>query len=866
MTSQHQEPHAANAEHGADQQVLKLEDGSMNHPAGDPNEIGGEASGRWKDTVHEQSGDQADKETLQAGNEHPVENSPSLLPATASGISEHMGQSLEELWRDGMLSVHPDVTAYRDQIVRLAARLPNLRNVATTRVRHHEIPRIIFYDRIGSVLSTVSRPYEPWKTHKIPPSYQRFWTELRKTPTDCVQRIVLVEDLTPAFIDLLGATFKIPPQFFEDHLDRSGYDMMEGRIQKATAWQTRFTAKGHASLTWFRPVLPLLDMTGQFRTNLIENLPHVTRCIFDGCDRDILLNTRTNIWRHNLELSPEPGAQLDFPMGWEERATIWTRKYDDCQFVIVLLDPVPTAVEKGGHRLEHFRTRHVRHRLPQTHRNTAPLPTTTSLRDANLIPTEESLSGVSSVSANQFNMPSATSRPRVTEFMAIEETGGDVMVSPYGDDGRLYPYEPITSRSLSSTSRGDTRRIGHVGIYIESLKIPTSTLEEFAFFLQGMTKGEGISRDPIWVILQTVREDCLALVDIIHVSLRRIRTGTLDEDLMQKRVTFWRELLHQFNSRLSELDERLQEFKLFASNIDLRETSTKLSSDELVRDIQQMLRGCVDAISKTSDSLRLEMQIVDSRRSIAEAESISKLTELAFVFVPLSFVASLFSMQVRELEDRVPLYRFVLVALLFVVLAYIMRLGIRSSRVLACKDKVFNQIRNGAHIQPNEPIPTHTFLAWVGERVVKSPKKLVITFAPPLFMLAVIAAILSPIAMLWIRNIERSFSAAITALLLLLDLILLYPIATNPTGEFDFDPRTIIREIRESRKLSQRERRKKREQRIRRGMDLEATGTEERERRDDDRSSSGGNLSVANYRDIDTSASGEGRSSDPEVK
>jgi Mg2+ and Co2+ transporter CorA len=66
---------------------------------------------------------------------------------------------------------------------------------------------------------------------------------------------------------------------------------------------------------------------------------------------------------------------------------------------------------------------------------------------------------------------------------------------------------------------------------------------------------------------------------------------------------------------------------------------------------------------------------VDSRRSITEAECVSKLTELAFVFIPLSFVASLFSMQVHELDGGVPLYQFAPVAISVVVVAYIVRLA-----------------------------------------------------------------------------------------------------------------------------------------------------------------------------------------------
>jgi hypothetical protein len=41
------------------------------------------------------------------------------------------------------------------------------------------------------------------------------------------------------------------------------------------------------------------------------------------------------------------------------------------------------------------------------------------------------------------------------------------------------------------------------------------------------------------------------------------------------------------------------------------------------------------------------MSIIESKNAIAQAESISKLTELAFIFIPLSFTSSLFGMQIK---------------------------------------------------------------------------------------------------------------------------------------------------------------------------------------------------------------------------
>jgi hypothetical protein len=284
---------------------------------------------------------------------------------------------------------------------------------------------------------------------------------------------------------------------------------------------------------------------------------------------------------------------------------------------------------------------------------------------------------------------------------------------------------------------------------------------------------------------------------------------------MQRRVTFWRSLLHQLNFSLADLNERLREFLHFAYDSEMTvmtSSRAETPSERLAKETQEMLRNCIEVIDKSYDSLRAEMQIVDSRRSIVEAENISKLTELAFIFIPLSFVASLFSMQVHELDGGVPLYRFVLVAIAFIVAAYTVRLSIRSSRLVEYKNRTFTQIREEAQLQYNESIPTHTFLAWIGtqatKETIKITKKVFAFLWPFLLLLAVLAALLSPIILLWLRGMNRGFTTVITILVLILDAILVYPVVTNLAGEFQIDLGTINREIRESRNLNRTKRAK----------------------------------------------------------
>ena len=54
-----------------------------------------------------------------------------------------------------------------------------------------------------------------------------------------------------------------------------------------------------------------------------------------------------------------------------------------------------------------------------------------------------------------------------------------------------------------------------------------------------------------------------------------------------------------------------------------------------------------ERVERTFQSVASTMSILESKSAIAEAHSVGRLTELAFIFVPLSFVSSFFGMSVK---------------------------------------------------------------------------------------------------------------------------------------------------------------------------------------------------------------------------
>ena len=138
-------------------------------------------------------------------------------------------------------------------------------------------------------------------------------------------RYLLVEDLSPRIIRWLGQTFWLNPEFFEEHLNasgygRPGYGRQPYKDPSPSTWNTSAIPKDYISVRWFRPVHR-------------SHMPPVT-----DADRLDLLNGKwaaafyslaTNIFRKEWAIVSDPnratseyGTANAYPAVWEERATI----------------------------------------------------------------------------------------------------------------------------------------------------------------------------------------------------------------------------------------------------------------------------------------------------------------------------------------------------------------------------------------------------------------------------------------------------------------------------------------------------------------------------------------------------------------
>lgn len=292
-------------------------------------------------------------------------------------------------------------------------------------------------------------------------------------------------------------------------------------------------------------------------------------------------------------------------------------------------------------------------------------------------------------------------------------------------------------------------------------------------------------------LFELIRHDTLTLLRVLHHILEDMEVDVLDDTKMEGRLPLWRQLISQAQMELPELKSSTRGFLAFFGIVGPENTSSPTTQDpaieknvsHLFQEIDQMLAR----LRRASDSLTSNMGLLESRRSIDEAHAVTRLTELAFLFIPLSFSASIFGMQVEPFKDSAPLWKFFLVAIVVTMSAYLMRITMRSQWLDNVKRSVKLDVRRYAE-QRNLPVQVRTMsmlllLQWVGSTLMASIRKTstrtkdnarragirlwgVVRF-PISFVLLIGVVALAPVTVLWTRNLDAGVQGTVTLVILL---------------------------------------------------------------------------------------------------
>lgn len=324
---------------------------------------------------------------------------------------------------------------------------------------------------------------------------------------------------------------------------------------------------------------------------------------------------------------------------------------------------------------------------------------------------------------------------------------------------QTYTRTPWTLEYNTMFSRSTVERLDFRPSPFESTK---EAFEKWLFSVTPDYLAEYSSRlGPASMIVRFVHQDTVDLLRQMRVALAKIARVSSD-NVLQERALHWRYRLDQFRAQLLELEESMQRFIDFVHpppKDEFKQRGTRVVSSP----IQYFLSDALDQISSLNlrldqaySSLTSKVQISDSHRSIAEAETVTRLTELAFLFIPLSFATSIFGMQI--VDGSTPVSTYIAVALALTSAAYVLRFFIHrtTSQRIAFAQRVRKSITAYANLITGSRIPTALFFQWLLHRFQKT-----LACGATVLIMVVI-----PLPILWTRDLNSGIQTAISALLI----------------------------------------------------------------------------------------------------
>ena len=328
----------------------------------------------------------------------------------------------------------------------------------------------------------------------------------------------------------------------------------------------------------------------------------------------------------------------------------------------------------------------------------------------------------------------------------------------------LYPRGPVADYDTLM----DPENVDLLAEYLNGTKATATTFQEWLIHSNVWRSPRVGPASYLVYVFEVVHNDTMNTLRHMEFSLREIGQHILDDSLIQQRLVHWRHLLERFGTELQHLEDSLRRFSVFASASGYSRPVAAESPEKDSSPIEKLLEDSVSQIkfvrqltTRSHKSLMATMSIVESKRGIAEAESVTKLTELAFFFIPLTFSASIFSMQVKELNaSRISIAAFFVLAIIITTASYALRLVIRSQKVIRGKRELLKNIRNDRDLALGVPVPTGLFIAWISRWVWRriGILTIVVTFE--------VALLVTLLAVLWTRELNYAFKILLTILLL----------------------------------------------------------------------------------------------------
>ncbi|KAJ5889416.1 Mg2+ transporter protein CorA-like/Zinc transport protein ZntB [Penicillium tannophilum] len=590
--------------------------------------------------------------------------------------------------------------------------LDHIKDGSVLRPSRHSRTSITFYDYTKD---KISEPRQIFTDNDIP--------IMGHADPIVKQRLILVEDLSRPTIDALGITFSINPEFFEEHLLNSNYAGSRHNEPPARTWKTATFPKSHISFKWIRPVYrqPTYFSHRDLDDLLEGSTEHFTR------HGNVTTKVVTNIFRleWGLWTDPTKTVRMERECGLEEKVSIWKGRLRgrDTEIVIVLLDPLPVISEHHrdwrSKKSETVTDWGFEHHLVD-------VTSDRSIPESDLI--EEGLGGLFLAVPRRVRDGRPISRIWADMIVGRWRKRPEVINSSEEDEEETEGVRKVIVKQMAPRKSLD--------VDLNQIFRSTRPTKKFGTKLSETKSTQYIIREALDIggapvgllgpLLDIIRRDTSTLLQHLRQILDEVEVDILDDTKMEDRLALWRQIIHRAQRELPELKNSLDPLYKFGLTVTPPNVSTEPQSElansiqnyqQLPHDIDQM----IERLRATSASLTSNMGLLESRRSIDEAHAVTRLTELAFVFIPLSFATSVFGMQIEPFANPVPIWNFFVVAISVTAFSYLMRMTMRSQWLTRLKAEVKYDVRKYAekHGQPvqSRSLPMLLITQWLGNRL-----------------------------------------------------------------------------------------------------------------------------------------------------
>ncbi|KXX75538.1 Endo-1,4-beta-xylanase A [Madurella mycetomatis] len=191
-------------------------------------------------------------------------------------------------------------------------------------------------------------------------------------------------------------------------------------------------------------------------------------------------------------------------------------------------------------------------------------------------------------------------------------------------------------------------------------------------------------------LLEIILEDELAVLTKINESLDSIDLSMASDDFLSKAMYTWRDRFGRWRNLLSSTRNSVEYLSCAQQVWDAAAGSDPLGLTGRLRSLQGHVHSTCSRIDSTFQAFASTMSIVESRRAIQQAETVTKLTRLAFFFVPPTLITGVFGANINEFNNQLTVWHWVVASLSTSLLTYlvsyrrqVLRLLIHSSHLLA---------------------------------------------------------------------------------------------------------------------------------------------------------------------------------------